>query len=68
MGEEDSLFILAGNGPYENRGCEAILRGTVKIIRKFFRNPSFVCFSHFVSKQKYIKQAQEEFDLKIVHA
>lgn len=67
MSEEESLFILAGNGPYENRGCEAIVRGTVKIIRKYFRDPSFLCLSHFLSEQRYIQQAQGENDPKIIH-
>lgn len=43
------IFILGGNGPYENRGCEAIVRGTVKILRKYHKNPTFVCISHFAS-------------------
>lgn len=33
MDEERPLFILAGNAAYENRGCEAIIRGTVKRLR-----------------------------------
>jgi len=43
----DNLFILAGNGPYENRGCEAITRGTVKMLKEFYEDPSFVAISHF---------------------
>ena len=67
MDEERPLFILAGNGPYTNRGCEAIVRGTVKILRSYFRDPSFLCLSHSLSGWEYIKQAQEEFDPKILH-
>ena len=45
MDKDRPLFILAGNGPYENRGCEAIVRGTVKILRNYFQDPSFLCVS-----------------------
>lgn len=31
-----SLFLLVGNGPYQNRGCEAIVRGTMEILRQEF--------------------------------
>lgn len=31
-----ATFLLAGNGPYLNRGCEAIVRGTVEILRQAF--------------------------------
>lgn len=61
------LFILAGNAPYENRGCEAILRGTVNILRKFFRDPRFVCLSHFQSGDQYELQCLLETDDAIIH-
>lgn len=61
------LFILAGNGPYDNRGCEAIVRGTAKILRIHFRDPQFVCLSHFQSEEQYRKQCLEETDDAIVH-
>ena len=31
-----SHFLLVGNGPYRNRGCEAIVRGTMEILRHEF--------------------------------
>jgi len=67
MDDERPLFILAGNGPYANRGCEAIVRGTTKILREHFRDPRFVCLSHFDSEEQYRKQCQTETDLNIVH-
>lgn len=67
MSEESPMFILAGNGPYENRGCEAIVRGTANILRKHYRNPRFICFSHFQSKQQYQTQYQCEKDGAIIH-
>jgi len=35
-------FLFVGNGSYLNRGCEAIVRGTVKILRHAFNEPKFV--------------------------
>lgn len=67
MREEKPLFILAGNGPYENRGCEAIVRGTVKIIRNYFKDPTFVCLSNFNSEKQYVNQCHQEFDQDITH-
>jgi polysaccharide pyruvyl transferase WcaK-like protein len=67
MNEDKPLFILAGNGPYENRGCEAIVRGTTKILREYFRDPRFVCLSHFSSEEQYKKQRLQETDDAIVH-
>ena len=63
----DSLFILAGNGSYGNRGCEAIVRGTTKIIRKYFKNPNFLCYSTFENPEQFNNQKIEETDVKIVH-
>ncbi|MBT3832806.1 MAG: hypothetical protein HOF53_15210 [Gammaproteobacteria bacterium] len=31
--EDAPRILLLGNGPYQNRGCEAILRGTMEILR-----------------------------------
>lgn len=67
MIKDGPLFILAGNGPYENRGCEAIVRGTVKIIRAQFRNPRFICISHFQSERQFNEQCQSEVDYAIAH-
>ncbi len=33
---DPSRFLLVGNGPYANRGCEAIVRGTAEILRQSF--------------------------------
>jgi len=60
-------FILAGNGSYGNKGCEAIVRGTTKIIRKFFKNPSFQCYSTFESDGFFEKQSSHESDRSVMH-
>lgn len=65
--DDKSLFILAGNGPYLNRGCEAIVRGTVNILRQCFDKPKFVCVSHFNSKEEFEEQRKNESDEDIIH-
>jgi colanic acid/amylovoran biosynthesis protein len=66
MDNDRPLFILAGNGPYQNRGCEAILRGTVKILRKHFQDPLFLCIS-VLQKTDLIQQINKENDPAITH-
>ncbi|MCD4843362.1 MAG: polysaccharide pyruvyl transferase family protein [Methanosarcinales archaeon] len=67
MTEKKPMFILAGNGPYDNRGCEAIVRGTVKILRHYYNDPSFLCISHFRNEEQFKKQCSEEIDNAIIH-
>ena len=67
MDDERPLFILAGNGPYTNRGCEAIVRGTTKILREHFRNPRFLCLTHIQSEEQFRRQCLEEADPAITH-
>jgi polysaccharide pyruvyl transferase WcaK-like protein len=67
MAEEKPLFILAGNGPYENRGCEAIVRGTTRILREYFSDPQFMCVSFFQDKKQFKKQCEQETDSAITH-
>ncbi len=67
MDDERPLFILAGNGPYTNRGCEAIVRGTTKILREYYKDPRFLCFSHIQSKGQFRRQCLNEVDPAITH-
>jgi len=62
-----NTFILAGNGPYLNRGCEAIVRGTVHILRHHFDSPRFVAYSSFRDKDDLARQRALEKDPDIVH-
>lgn len=64
---KDSLFILAGNGPYLNRGCEAITRGTVKILRHHFEGVRFITYSMFTDRNGLSKQQSLENDVDISH-
>jgi colanic acid/amylovoran biosynthesis protein len=59
-----SNFLLVGNASYLNRGCEAILRGTVKIVRSAFGGCQFVNANFDVSDVAF---APEETDPDIVH-
>jgi colanic acid/amylovoran biosynthesis protein len=63
----NELFVLAGNAPYLNRGCEAIVRGTTEIIRQHFPAPEFLALSHFQSDDQIKAQAQREVDRSIIH-
>lgn len=60
-------FLLVGNGPYTNRGCEAIVRGTVMILRKYFgTGVSFTVASHG-NREQVLLQAESETDSSITH-
>ncbi len=67
MNNGSPLFILAGNGPYDNRGCEAIIRGTVRILRHHFGAPRFVVCSHFHDRDGVYRQRAQETDTDIMH-
>lgn len=62
-----NLFILAGNAGYYNRGSEAIIRGTVRILREHYDSPKFLCVSHFKTDEQFREQAASEKDKSIVH-
>lgn len=64
---KNNLFILAGNGSYLNRGCEAIIRGTVKILRHHFEGSRFLAYSMFKDRKGLSKQQSLEEDLAISH-
>lgn len=57
-------FLLAGNGPYANRGCEAIVRGTVELLSKKFDGASFILSS---LGSTLVREARNEVDPHIEH-
>lgn len=63
----ENHFILAGNGPYDNRGCEAIVRGTTEIIRHYFEEPKFSVISNFQNDEQFKKQLDSEYDHAVTH-
>ncbi len=60
-------FILAGNGSYFNRGCEGIVRGTVRILRNYFECPRFIAVTSYKTDEQFRRQREQETDRAIVH-
>jgi colanic acid/amylovoran biosynthesis protein len=60
-------FILVGNGPYSNRGCEAIVRGTLAILRREFGDRVRVTVVSMAPKDVVDRQAAVESDSAIAH-
>jgi len=61
-------FILTGNASYENRGCEAIARGTVKILDNVFgRDNKYIFESRFETIESYHNQQTNEYDQRVKH-
>jgi colanic acid/amylovoran biosynthesis protein len=61
-------IVLYGNGAYANRGCEAIVRGTVEILRHVFGDDTrFTVFSTFLTDAWYRSQLASENDAGIAH-
>jgi len=46
MHSKEYRLLLVGNGPILNRGCEAILRGTLEIIRRTLESAHIVSVDH----------------------
>lgn len=57
-------FLLVGNGPYSNRGCEAIVRGTIEILSRRFVNASVILSSF---GEDALLDARSEIDARIQH-
>jgi polysaccharide pyruvyl transferase WcaK-like protein len=60
-------FLLVGNGPYANRGCEAIVRGTLEILRREFGQDVRATVASFQHKSLVDCQAANETDPAISH-
>lgn len=60
-------FLLVGNGPYLNRGCEAIVRGTTRIIDATFGHETNYLSASFGSAQALNAQANSERNSRIQH-
>lgn len=68
MKDVPTHFLLLGNGPYTNRGCEAIVRGTMAILRKTFGPSITATVCSFGGYPELVeKQAKEEIDSSISH-
>ena len=62
MPRKQPIFVLAGNGSSLSRGCEAILNGTLRILRNAFDNPTFVNANFDFSRRPCIP-AQTDTDV-----
>jgi colanic acid/amylovoran biosynthesis protein len=60
-------FLLVGNGPYSNRGCEAIVRGTMVILRGEFGARFRVTLVTFETADSVAEQSSRETDPLITH-
>lgn len=67
MVSNEPTFLLVGSAPYSNRGCEAIIRGTVKILGKEFGQDCRFIIGFFGSPRAVAKQEKHEYDARIVH-
>jgi colanic acid/amylovoran biosynthesis protein len=57
-----SRFLLVGNGSYQNRGCEAIVRGTMEILRREFGSDISVKAGVFADAVTVSEQNAGEID------
>lgn len=60
-------FLLVGNGPYLNRGCEAIVRGTTHILDTAFGSGTTYLAASFGEKGVLHAQANSESNPRIQH-
>lgn len=60
-------FLLIGNGPYLNRGCEAIVRGTMAILERSWGDDLSVTLGTLDIPEIVMGQAESEQDRRITH-
>ncbi|MCE7556846.1 polysaccharide pyruvyl transferase family protein [Aliivibrio fischeri] len=60
-------FVLAGNSSYGNRGCEAIVRGSLEVLKSSFNIESVIAHSNFKSIEEYNWQVNFDNDKSIIH-
>ncbi len=60
-------FLLVGNGPYLNRGCEAIVRGTMRTLCEEFGKELRIDSFSFVRPAELASQIAGETDPRIRH-
>jgi len=67
MSERRLHFLLLGNGPYTNRGCEAIVRGTMAILRREFGDQVQATVGSYATPEELARQAAHETDPGLRH-
>jgi len=61
---EKAKFLFVGNGSYLNRGCEAIVRGTVKVLQQCFGDCQFINANFDVTNPPLVP---DENDSAVMH-
>ena len=64
MKNKSQKFLLVGNGAYSNKGCEAIVRGTVYVLTRRFPEAKFILSSF---GKTAVNDAKSEVDPMIEH-
>lgn len=67
MSSTSPSFLLIGNAPYYNRGCEAIVRGTMVVLRKAFGSAIQVTVGSYGDPDIVRLQGAREVDPGIRH-
>lgn len=62
---EDRQILFVGNGPYRNRGCEAIVRGTMEILTRTFGETIDARSGVMASPQTVAVQSAGEHDPRV---
>jgi polysaccharide pyruvyl transferase WcaK-like protein len=62
----ENLFLFVGNGSYQNRGCEAIVRGTMEILRREFGEHIHVHSGVYADQAEIRNQNTSETDPSIL--
>lgn len=60
-------FLLVGNGLYNNRGCEAIVRGTVAVLSSAFGEDTRFTVASFGETEDFARQKEGEKDNRVGH-
>ncbi|HEG42723.1 MAG TPA: polysaccharide pyruvyl transferase family protein [Phycisphaerales bacterium] len=67
MTNKKPLFILAGNGSNYNRGCEAIFRGTRRILTENFDKTRLLIVNSYLSNEDFKIQSSDDTDSSHVY-
>lgn len=62
----ENKFLFVGNGSYQNRGCEAIVRGTMEILQREFGEHLQVNSGVYADQAEIQKQNANEIDPSIL--
>lgn len=65
--QSSNAFLLVGNASYQNRGCEAIVRGTVDILAEAQVTPASFTNGFYGKQEEATRQAAQETDARIHH-